>query len=129
MRSVTPRPVPTPRSPMPQLLTLTRAQGANRALVSGEVVPSGYPLSFADEPVLVKGFRRMVRGLEYDVAEMALTTYLTAKEHGVAFTALPIFLVRDFHDGATQVRRGGPIVSPKDLAGGRVGVNRGYTVT
>jgi 4,5-dihydroxyphthalate decarboxylase len=113
---------------MRPLSTLTRAQGANRALIDGEVTPAGYQLVFADEPVLVKGFRKMVRGLEYDVAEMALTTYLTAKEHGAAFTALPVFLVRDFHHGATQVRRGGPS-SPEDLAGGRVGVNRGYTVT
>lgn len=113
---------------MPELLTLTRAQGANRALLDGAVRPAGHSLTFADEPVLVKGFRKMVRGLEYDVAEMALTTYLTAKEHGAAFTALPVFLVRDFHHGATQVLRGGPR-RPADLAGGRVGVNRGYTVT
>ena len=114
---------------MPELLTLTRAQGANRALIDGEVTPSGCALTFADEPVLVKGFRKMVRSLEYDVAEMALTTYLTAKEHGTAFTALPVFLVRDFHHGATQVLRTGSVTSPADLAGGRVGVNRGYTVT
>ena len=114
---------------MPELLTLTRAQGANRALFDGGVSPSGYTLAFVDEPVLVKGFRKMVRGLEYDVAEMALTTYLTAREHGAAFTALPIFLVRGFHHGKTQVLRDGPIKNPKDLDGGRVGVNRGYTVT
>jgi len=93
------------------------------------VAPAGYRLSFADEPVLVKGFRKMVRNLEYDVAEMALTTYLTAKEHGARFTALPVFLVRDFHHGAVQVLRNGPVSTAKDLAGGRVGVNRGYTVT
>lgn len=113
---------------MPELLTLTRRQGANAALLDGDVTPSGYSLEFAYEPVLVKGFRKMVRGLEYDVAEMALTTYLTAKEHGAAFTALPVFLVRDFHHGATQVRRGGPRHA-KDLRGSRIGVNRGYTVT
>jgi len=114
---------------MRDLLTLTRAQGANRALIDGEVAPAGYRLSFADEPVLVKGFRKMVRNLEYDVAEMALTTYLTAKEHDARFTALPVFLVRDFHHGAVQVLRNGPVSTAKDLAGGRVGVNRGYTVT
>jgi len=112
-----------------ELVTLTRAQGANQALIDGTVQPEGYRLVFADEPVLVKGFRKMVRNLEYDVAEMAVTTYLTAKEHGVAFTALPIFLVRDFHHGATQVVRDGPIRQPTDLAGRQVGVNRGYTVT
>jgi 4,5-dihydroxyphthalate decarboxylase len=114
---------------MRQLLTLTRPQGANRALVEGQVTPAGYTLSFADEPVLVKGFRKMVRGLEYDVAEMALTTYLTAKEHGARFTALPVFLVRDFHHDKIQVLADGPIQTPTDLAGKRVGVNRGYTVT
>jgi 4,5-dihydroxyphthalate decarboxylase len=114
---------------MLELSTLTRAQGANRALIDGDVRPSGCSLMFADEPVLVKGFRKMVRGLEYDVAEMALTTYLTAKEHGAAFTALPVFLVRDFHHGATQVLRDGPVRVAKDLAGSQVGVNRGYTVT
>jgi 4,5-dihydroxyphthalate decarboxylase len=79
--------------------------------------------------VLVKGFRKMVRHDEYDLAELAVTTYLTAKEHGARFTALPIFIVRDFHHGKTQVLRDGAIRSAADLAGKRVGVNRGYTVT
>jgi 4,5-dihydroxyphthalate decarboxylase len=71
----------------------------------------------------------MVRELAYDVSEMALTTYLTAREYGVRFTALPVFLVRGFHHGAVLVRRDGPITEPAQLAGRRVGVNRGYTVT
>jgi 4,5-dihydroxyphthalate decarboxylase len=114
---------------MTELTILTRLQGANRALIFGEVQPAGWGLRFADEPVLVKGFRRMVRDLEYDVAELALTTYLTAREHGAPFTALPIPLVRGFHHGATQVLANGPIRQAADLAGKRVGVNRGYTVT
>ncbi|GAA1272346.1 ABC transporter substrate-binding protein [Arthrobacter pascens] len=71
----------------------------------------------------------MVRGLAFDVSEMALTTYLTAREHGVKFTALPIFLVRGFHHNAIVVRRDSCITDPGQLAGKRVGVNRGYTVT
>jgi ABC-type nitrate/sulfonate/bicarbonate transport system substrate-binding protein len=59
---------------------------------------------------------------------MALTTYLVAKAHGVRFTALPVFLVRGFHHGAVQVLAGSGL-TPKDLEGRRVGVNRGYTVT
>ncbi|MFI5614469.1 ABC transporter substrate-binding protein [Amycolatopsis sp. NPDC051903] len=111
------------------LLTVTRTQGNNRALKEGEVVPTGFPLAFKEEPVLVDGFRRMVRELAYDVCEMALTTYLTAREHGVRFTALPVFLVRGFHHGAILVRKGAGIAQPGDLAGKRIGVNRGYTVT
>ncbi|MEW1980221.1 hypothetical protein AB0333_04725 [Citricoccus sp. NPDC079358] len=111
------------------LSLLTRPQGANRALIEGEVSPSELHFDFVDEPVLVRGFRKMVRGLEFDVAEMALTTYLTAKEHGVAFTALPIFLVRDFHHRATQVLRKNSGRPATDLVGKRIGVSRGYTVT
>ena len=114
---------------MPELFTLTRAQGANQALIDHAVAPEGWTLRFADEPVLVKGFRKMVRNDEYDVAELAVTTYLTAKEHGARFTALPVFIVRDFHHGKTQVLKDGPIKTAADLAGKRVGVNRGYTVT
>jgi 4,5-dihydroxyphthalate decarboxylase len=112
-----------------QLTAVTRTQGNNRALKEGAVVPAGFPLSFEEVPVLVDGFRRMVRELAYDVCEMALTTYLTARAHGVRFTALPVFLVRGFHHGAILVRRDGAITEPAQLAGRRVGVNRGYTVT
>lgn len=113
----------------PVLTTLTRSQGANRALKDGSVTPAGFSLQFEEIPVLVDGFRRMVRGLEFDVSEMALTTYLTAREHGVAFTALPVFLVRGFHHGAILYNTRSTVREPKDLEGRRVGVNRGYTVT
>jgi hypothetical protein len=113
----------------PLLRTVTRTSGANAALKDGTVSPYGFRFEFEEVPVLVQGFRRMVRGLEFDVSEMAITTYLVAKSHGVQFTALPVFLVRDFHHGAIQVRADSGIRTPKDLEGRRVGVNRGYTVT
>jgi len=113
----------------PVLRTVTRTQGANEALKSGEVTPRGFRLEFEEVPVLVSAFRRMVRELAYDVSEMALTTYLVAKEHGVEFTALPIFIARGLHHGVIQVAAAGGIRHPKDLEGRRVGVDRGYTVT
>src|SRR6266545_3226264 len=111
------------------LKTVTRTQGNNRALEDGTVTPANCRFEFEDVPVLVDAFRRMVRDLEFDVSEMAITTYLCAREHGVRFTALPIFLVRAFHHGAVLVNRNAGILHPKDLEGRRVGVNRGYTVT
>ena len=110
-----------------KLKTVTRLQGNNAALKDGSVQPVGFEFDFQDVPVLIDGFRRMVRGLEFDLSEMALTTYVCAREHGVRFTALPIFLVRAFHHGAILVNE--QITTPKDLEGRRVGVNRGYTVT
>ena len=113
----------------PVLKTVTRTQGNNAALKDGTVSPVGCVLDFEEVPVLVQAFRRMVRGLEFDVCEMALTTYLCAREHGVRFTALPIFLVRAFHHGAILHNLNFPVRNPLELEGRRVGVNRGYTVT
>jgi 4,5-dihydroxyphthalate decarboxylase len=113
----------------PLLKTVTRTQGNNAALKDGNVQPEGCTLAFEDVPVLIDGFRRMVRGLEFDVSEMALTTYVCARAHGKRFTALPIFLVRAFHHGAIVVNTELGIQHPKDLEGRKVGVNRGWTVT
>ena len=111
-----------------QLTAVSRTQGNNAALKRGEVVPDGVSLAFEEVPVLPQAFRRMVRGLEFDVSEMALTTYLVAKAHGAAMTALPVFLVRGFHHGAIQVDPGVGL-RPADLEHRKVGVHRGYTVT
>ena len=113
----------------PLLRTVTRTQGNNAALKDGTVPPRGFRFDFEEIPVLVQGFRRMVRSLEFDVCEMALTTYLTAKAHGVRFTAVPAFLVRGFHHSAITIDTRHGITSPTDLEGKKVGVNRGYTVT
>ncbi len=111
------------------LKTVTRFQGNNQALKDGSVAPQGFAFDFQDVPVLIDAFRRMVRGLEFDVSEMALATYVCARAHGKAMTALPIFLVRAFHHGAIIHNTQLGIRTPKDLEGRRVGVNRGYTVT
>src|SRR5690606_28472990 len=83
-----------------RLKTVTRTQGNNEALKDGRVTPGGFQFDFVEVPVLVQAFRRMVRAEEFDVCEMAFTTYLCAKAHGKRLTALPIFLVRGFHHGA-----------------------------
>jgi len=70
-----------------------------------------------------------VRGLEFDICEMAITTYICARAHGKRMTAVPVFLVRAFHHGAILVNSNAGIRTPKDLEGRKVGVNRGYTVT
>jgi 4,5-dihydroxyphthalate decarboxylase len=112
-----------------KLKTVARSQGNNAALKDGTLKPRGFTFDFEEIPVLIDGFRRMVRGLEFDVSEMAITTYICGREHGVRFTALPIFVVRAFHHGAIVYNTKAGIQSPKDLEGERVGVNRGYTVT
>ncbi|MFA9446471.1 ABC transporter substrate-binding protein [Egicoccus sp. AB-alg6-2] len=112
-----------------RLTAVSRSQGNNADLKAGVVAPSTCSLDFEEVPVLVHAFRRMVRELSYDVCELAFTTYLCAKAHGARFTALPIFLVRDLHHGAILHDTTRPSPPPSDLAGRRIGVNRGYTVT
>ena len=111
-----------------KLKTATRTQGNNTALKDGAVKPKTFDFAFEEVDPIIAAFRRMVRGNEFDICEMAITTYICAKEHGKPMTAVPIFIVRAFHHGAilanTKVVR-----TPKDLEGKKVGVNRGYTVT
>src|SRR5258706_8288923 len=112
-----------------KLRTVTRTQGNNRALKDGTVKPRSFAFHFEEVDPIIAAFRRMVRGNEFDVCEMAITTYICAREHGKPMTAVPVFLVRAFHHGAILVNAKAGIKSPKDLEGKRVGVNRGYTVT
>jgi 4,5-dihydroxyphthalate decarboxylase len=112
-----------------KLTAVTRSQGNNAAIKDGTLRPDAFDLSFEEVPVLIHAFRRMVRGLEWDVCEMAFATYLCAREHGVRFTAIPAFVMRGFHHGVVVRNRRSDVREPKDLEGRRVGVNRGYTVT
>jgi 4,5-dihydroxyphthalate decarboxylase len=112
-----------------RLRTALVTRGHTVGLKDGTVTPRGFEFDFEDVPVIIKAFRRMVRGLEFDVCEMAITTYMCAHAHGKRFTALPIFPMRAFHHGAIVYNTKAGISSPKDLEGKKVGVNRGYTVT
>ena len=111
------------------LKAVSRSQGANQDIKSGHIKPNGFELDFEEWPVLVKAFRAMVREQAFDVCEMALTTYICARQHGVPLIGIPIFLVRGFHHDKISVAKDSDIRSVEDLAGTKVGVNRGYTVT
>jgi 4,5-dihydroxyphthalate decarboxylase len=111
------------------LRTALVTRGYTQALKDGTVTPRGFAFDFEEVPTIIKAFRRMVRGVEFDVCEMALTTYVCARAHGKRFTAIPVFPMRAFHHGAIVRNTASGIEKPTDLEGQRVGVNRGYTVT
>lgn len=113
----------------PKLKAVTRTQGNNKALKDGTVRPKTFEFDFIEVDPLIAAFRRMVRGSEFDICEMAITTYICAKAFGKQFTAVPVFLVRAFHHGAILYNTKAGVTTPKDLEGKKVGVNRGYTVT
>jgi 4,5-dihydroxyphthalate decarboxylase len=86
-------------------------------------------LRFVEVEQIVPVMRRMCRWLEFDICEMAFTTYVCARAAGLPFTAIPLFVTRNFHLWAIFYNKKSGIRSPKDLEGRKVGVNRGYTVT
>jgi 4,5-dihydroxyphthalate decarboxylase len=102
--------------------------GHSLALKDGRVSPAGFRLEHVDVDPMIAAYRRMVRDLEFDVSEMAPTTYLIAKEHGLPFTGIPVFLNRKFHHEDIMCRTAAKIERPGDIRGKRVGV-RAYTVT
>ena len=112
-----------------KLKTAFQTLGHTQALKDGTLKPGSFEFEFEEVPAIIQAFRRMVRGNEFDISEMAITTYMCARAAGKRFTALPIFLVRAFHHGAILHNTTVGVNSPKDLEGKQVGVNRGYTVT
>src|SRR5205823_8944751 len=74
------------------------------------------------------GFRRVVRDLAFDVAELAIVTLLIAKAHGTLLVLLPAVVLGRFqHPYLVYNRERGPL-APGDLEGRRVGI-RSYSVT
>jgi 4,5-dihydroxyphthalate decarboxylase len=74
-------------------------------------------------------FKRVVRNLEFDVAEMAIMTYLVAKAHGKPYRLLPFVVMARFqHPYLIFSAEKNPSLKPEQLAGKRVGV-RSYSVT
>ena len=110
------------------LKTAVATYAHTKALKDGSVTAPGVRLEHVEVSPIVAAFRRMVRTLEFDLSEMAITTYLTAKAHGKAFTALPVFVMRQFHHAPIVYNVKSGVQFPKDLEGKKVGV-RAYTVT
>jgi 4,5-dihydroxyphthalate decarboxylase len=98
------------------------------ALKSGAVRFEGIEPQFADVKPQIAAYRRMVRQVEFDVCELAPTTYIIARAYNAPFVALPIFVMRRFHHSGLLVRPDAGIAKPKDLEGKKVGV-RAYSVT
>jgi 4,5-dihydroxyphthalate decarboxylase len=98
------------------------------ALKRGEIGSSIVRFDFADVRTPSHAFKDVVRHQKFDVAELAIVTYLQAKAHGKPLVLLPAVVVGHlFHPLlAYNAERGH--LSPTDLAGRRIGI-RAYSVT
>jgi len=98
------------------------------AVRNGSIPIEGVDAEIITVKPQIGAFRRMVRDVEFDVCELAPTTYIIARAYGAPFVALPIFVVRRFHHAGLLVRPDAGIKEPRDLEGKKVGV-RAYSVT
>jgi len=98
-----------------------------RAVKQGEIRSPRLTFDFADVKTPNHAFKRVVRDLEFDVAELAIVTYLTAKAHGKPLVLLPAVVRGKFQQESIVCRADQPL-APADLAGRRVGI-RSHSVT
>jgi 4,5-dihydroxyphthalate decarboxylase len=97
-------------------------------LKSGAIHSDLVNFDFAEVKVANNLFKQVVREAKYDLAELAIVTYLQAKSYDKPYVLLPVVVVSrgQHHTIAYNAERG--VLHPSDLAGKRVGV-RAYTVT
>ncbi|MFD2474114.1 4,5-dihydroxyphthalate decarboxylase [Amycolatopsis silviterrae] len=93
-----------------------------QALLDGSVVFDGIPATITTAGIASDIFRRMVRGREFDAAELGLTVYLRTFDAGESpFVAIPAFPARIFRHSCVFVNTASGITRPEDLAGKTVG--------
>jgi 4,5-dihydroxyphthalate decarboxylase len=97
-------------------------------LKSGVVHSDLVDYDFAEVKIANNLFKQVVREAKYDLAELAIVTYLQARAAGKPYVLIPAVVVArgQHHTIAYNAERG--VLKPSDLAGKRVGV-RAYTVT
>jgi 4,5-dihydroxyphthalate decarboxylase len=97
------------------------------ALTQGKIKSDRLQLNFAEAKVPHDHFKAVVKG-EYDVAELAIMTYLQAVSWGRPLVALPVVLHGRFQHGQIAYNAERGAMTPADLHGKRVGM-RTYSQT
>ena len=114
--------------PRLKLTTLLGNYPNAQALKSGAVKSDLVEFDFADVKVPNTAFKALVRDAKFDVAELAIVTFLQAKTYGKPYVLIPATVLgRGQHHTIAYNPERGPLHA-SELAGKRVGV-RAYTVT
>src|ERR1700732_5031271 len=116
------------RSDKVKLFTLMGSHPNAMALEDGRLTSDIVEFDFADVKVSNTAFKPLVREARCDRAEVAIVTFLQAKQYGKPYVLIPATVVGrgQLHTIAYNPERGH--LGPGDLGGKRVGV-RAYTQT
>lgn len=116
-----------------EVLTLKTLLGDHphvSALKKGQVRSPRLVLDLADVKTAYPEFKRVVRDLEFDVAELALVTYLQAKAHGIPLVLLPaVILASDAPHVFIVYKAERGHLDPRDIVGRRVGIRASSVTT
>ncbi|GAC1321262.1 MAG: ABC transporter substrate-binding protein [Chloroflexota bacterium] len=99
-----------------------------RPLKDGTITSPRICLDHVEVVPANRAFRPMVNESRYDVSELALVTYLVAREFARPVTGVPVILMQQSAYNMLLVRPDSPLTDPRQLAGKSVGV-RAYTQT
>jgi len=113
---------------MLELSTLLGRYPVTAALRDGNIASPRLALRFADVARPATAFKRVVRDLEFDVAELAIMTFLMATAYGKPLVLLPAVVLSRFQHPYLVYNRERGVLAPRDLEGKRVGI-RAYSVT
>jgi ABC-type nitrate/sulfonate/bicarbonate transport system substrate-binding protein len=91
------------------------------ALFDGSVAVDGVDVSMQTAKTIPEIFERMMRGREFDVAELGLTFYLRTFGDDSPFIAIPVFPNRVFRHSCVFVSADSGIERPSDLEGKTIG--------
>jgi 4,5-dihydroxyphthalate decarboxylase len=91
-------------------------------LIEGEVQPDGIEIVPVTRMDSTTRHWRFLRNLEFDLAELSISSYLLAKDADLPVAALPVFPHRRFRHGFVFVNSAKGIRRPSDLIGKRVGI-------
>lgn len=107
----------------PTLKTLLGNYPNSHALRNGTLQPITFTFDFADVKVPNRAFKRAVRDLEFDVAELALVTFLQARAYGKPLSLMPAVVGagRFQHHCLVYNAERAP-VTVQQLAGKRIGI-------
>ena len=101
---------------------------STEAMLNGTVRSDLIELDFAKVPRASNAFKRVVRDMEFDIAELAIITFLLAKAHGKPLVLLPAVIVGRYQHPYIVYNAERGVLSPRDLNGKRIGL-RSYSVT
>ena len=99
-----------------------------KALRAGAITSDLVTIDFCGPQVANQGFKPMIREAKFDVSELAIVSFLQAREAGKPLVLLPVPILSRFQHHCISYNCTRGEMTPKDVEGKRVGL-RSYSQT